>query len=61
MNNVLLDDKSVTTEEFLKKQNLMLMIENAMLRERLKDNEVFLYDEEVERQYRDYYFENENT
>lgn len=44
MNNVLLDDKSVTTEEFLKKQNLMLMIENAMLRERLKDNEVFLYN-----------------
>ena len=61
MNITLLDNKSVTTEEFLKKQNLMLMIENAMLRERLKDNEVFLYDEEVERQYRDYYFENENT
>lgn len=44
MNITLLDNKSVTTEEFLKKQNLMLMIENAMLRERLKDNEVFLYN-----------------
>ena len=61
MNNVLLDNKSVTMEEFLRKQNLMLMIENTMLRERLKDDEVFLYDEEVEKQYRDYYFENENT
>lgn len=61
MNSVLLYNKSGTMEEFLRKQNLMLMIENAMLRERLKDNEVFLYDEEVERQYRDYYLENENT
>ena len=44
MNNLLLDNKSGTTEEFLRKPNLMLMIENAMLRERLKDNEVFLYN-----------------
>ena len=61
MNNVLLDNKSGTMEEFLRKQNLMLMIENAMLREQLNDNEMFLYDEEVEKQYRDYYLENENT
>ena len=61
MNNVLLDNNAGTMEGFLRKQNLMLMIENAMLRERLKDDEVFLYDEEVEKQYRDYYLENENT
>ena len=61
MNSVLLYNKSGTMEEFLRKQNLMLMIENAMLRERLKDNKMFLYDDEVEKRYRDYYFENENT
>ena len=61
MNITLLDNKSGTMEEFLRKQNLMLMIENAMLRERLRDNQTFLYDEEVEKQYRYYYFENENT
>ena len=61
MNITLLDNKSGTMEEFLRKQNLMLMIENTMLRERLKDNGMFLYDEEVERQYRDYYLENKNT
>lgn len=44
MNITLLDNNAGTMEEFLRKQNLMLMIENVMLRERLKDDEVFLYD-----------------
>lgn len=49
-------DKINTMEDFLRKQNLKLMIENIELRERLECEEI-IYSEEVEEGYKEYYDE----
>ena len=49
-------DKINTMEDFLRKQNLKLIIENVKLREQLNCKEI-IYSEELEEGYKEYYDE----
>lgn len=56
MSSILINhNKIITMEDFLRKQNARLIIENIMLRKELKSKEIELDLEEMEKRYKEYY------